>query len=257
MKQTILLFTAAFTFLLSYSALAQEYTIDMSSGKLILNELDRIAIEGTTGSKVVISTESKNGERDGRAEGLREISAMGLTDNTGIGLSAEKSGNEATVRQVSSSSNRSYVIKVPKGVSVYYEHSSWEGKTLKISNLESEIEVSANYNSIELENVKGPMSINTVYGQIDASFNQIPSAGAISLHSVYGNVDVSVPSSAKANFKLSTSYGKIFTDLDLKMEKESNGMRSLTNSKISGTLNGGGVDFSIKATYKNIYLRKK
>jgi hypothetical protein len=257
MKKTIVLLTAAFALLISYSTMAQEYAVDMSSGKLILNEVDRIEIEGTTGSKVLISTESKKTEEDSRAKGLREISANGLKDNTGIGLSAEKSGSTVTINQVSRSSNRAYTVKVPKGVSVYYEHSSWEGKTLRISNLESELEVSANYNSVELNNVKGPMSVNTVYGQIDATFDQVSQSNAISLHSVYGNVDVSVPASAKASFTLKTSYGKIFSDLDLVMKSESNGMRSLSNSNITGSLNGGGVDFSIKATYKNVYLRKK
>lgn len=237
--------------------LAQEYTADMSSGKLILTEVDRVEIEGTSGSKVVISTQGKKEEESERSEGLREISAMGMTDNTGIGLSAERSGNELTIRQVGRSSDRHYVVKVPKGVAVSYEHSSWEGKTLRIRNLESEIEVSANYNSVELENVTGPMAINSVYGHIDATFERVNQENPIMLHSVYDHVDVTVPAGTKADFKLSTSYGKIFTDLDLEMNSGSGGMRNISGNKVSGKLNGGGVDFSIKATYSNIYLRKK
>lgn len=256
MKKTILLFTLGLVFLASYTLSAQDYTIDMSSGKLILNEIDRVEIEGATGSQVVISTTPKEKREDERASGLREISASGLSDNTGIGLSVEKDGSTATVNQVSRHGSRTYTVKIPKGVSVYYEHSSWEGKTLHVRDLQSEIEVSANYNSVELENVSGPMAINTVYGQIDAVFKTAPQADAVSLHSVYGNVDVSVPSSTKADFTLSTSYGKIYTDLDLKMEKEANGLRAISSSKISGSLNGGGISFGIKSTYKNIYLRE-
>ncbi len=257
MKKVTLILSSLLFMIGAVNLSAQEYSVDMSSGKLILSEVDRIEIEGTTGSKVIFSTEAKNKKTDERASGLREISAGGLTDNTNIGLNAEKSGNELRVNQIGRSSNRRYVIKVPKGVSISYEHSSWEGKTLRIRDLESEIEVSANYNSVELENVSGPMSINTVYGSINATFNQVNQDNSITLHSVYGNVDVSVPTNTKANFKLASSYGKIYTDLDLKIENESGGMRSLSNSRIDGTLNGGGVGFSIKATYKNIYLRKK
>lgn len=255
MKKTIFLLTAAVFTLLTLRMTAQDYTIRMSEGKLILNEIDRVEIEGTTGSQLVISTESKEDRDDERAAGLKEISASGLSDNTGLGLSVEKEGSTAKVRQVGRNS-RHYLVKVPKGVSVYYEHSSWEGKTLAIRNLQSEIEVSANYNSIELENVTGPMAINTVYGQIDANFEKAPTANAVSLHSVYGNVDVSLPAGAKADLTLSTSYGKIFTDLDIEMKKEESGMREISSSKISGTLNGGGVDMRLKSTYKNIYLRK-
>ncbi len=255
MKKTIFLLTTAFVFLLNFSTQAQEYKLNMSEGKLILNEVDRVEIEGTTGSQVIISTEAREKKEDDRSKGLKEISASGLSDNTGLGLSVEKDGSTAKVNQVGRNS-RHYTVKIPKGVSVYYEHSSWEGKTLQIRNLQSEIEVSANYNSIELENVTGPMAINTVYGQIDAVFKSAPQSDAVSLHSVYGNVDVSVPASTKADLTLSTSYGKIFTDLDIQMKKEENGMRAISSSKISGTLNGGGVSMRLKSTYKNIYLRE-
>ncbi len=252
-----MLLTVGLALLAGINLHAQEYTVDMSSGKLIITEVDRVEIEGVSGTQIVFSTEAKDQEEDERSSGLKEISAMGLSDNTGIGLATEKSGNELTVRQIGRNSDRRYVIKVPKGVSVYYEHSSWEGKTLRIRNLESEIEVSANYNSVELENVTGPMAINTVYGHIDANFSRVNQENAIMLHSVYDHVDVTIPTNTKASFKLSSSYGKIFTDLDLDVEKGEGGLRSISSSKINGKLNGGGVDFSIKATYSNIYLRKK
>jgi DUF4097 and DUF4098 domain-containing protein YvlB len=255
MKKTIFLLTAAVFTLLTISLTAQDYTLNMSEGKLILNEINRVEIIGTTGSQVIISTEAKEDQKDERADGLREINASGLSDNTGLGLSVDKEGSSAKVSQVGRN-NRNYVIKVPRGVSVYYEHSSWEGKTLSIRNLQSEIEVSANYCSIELENVTGPMAINTVYGQIDATFEKAPQADAVSLHSVYGNVDVTLPAATKADLTLSTSYGKIFTDLDIEVKKEESGMREISSSKISGTLNGGGIDMRLKSTYKNIYLRK-
>ncbi len=257
MKKIRILLTAGMALLASLSLHAQEYAVDMSSGKLILSEVNRVEIEGTTGSQILFATESRNEEHHKRADGLREISAMGLTDNTGIGLSVEKSGAELTVKEVSRNSDTRYVVKVPKGVAVYYEHSSWEGKTLRIRDLESEIEVSANYNSIELDNVTGPMAINTVYGHIDATFSKVKQESPILLHSVYDHVDVSVPAGTKANFKLSTSYGKIYTDLDLEMDQGEGGLRPISSNKIEGTLNGGGVDFSIKATYSEIYLRKK
>jgi DUF4097 and DUF4098 domain-containing protein YvlB len=255
MKKTIFLLIVAVFSLLTLKLTAQEYTLNMSKGKLILNEVNRVEIIGTTGSQVIISTEAKDENKDERANGLREISASGLSDNTGLGLSVDQNGSTAKVNQVGRN-NRNYLVKVPKGVSVYYEHSSWEGKTLSIRDLHSEIEVSANYNSIELENVTGPMAINTVYGQIDATFEKAPEADAVSLHSVYGNVDVSLPANTRADLTLSTSYGKIFTDLDVEMKKEEGGLREISSSKISGTINGGGMDMRLKSTYKNIYLRK-
>ena len=160
------------------------------------------------------------------------------------------------MEQVSRKSSKKYTVLVPKGVSIYYEHSTYDGGKLHFSNMPNEIEVSANYNSILLEDVTGPLAINTVYGKIEGHFGKVNQEGSISLHSVYGLVDVALPASTKATVRLSSSYGEMFTDLDLQVEKGDK-MRKISSSKITGTLNGGGVDLNIKATYSNIYLRER
>ena len=101
------------------------------------------------------------------------------------------------------------------------------------------------------------MAINTVYGAIEADFTGVSLQKDVKLHSSYKHVDVTVPASIKADFRLNTSYGKMFTDLDLEMGTgDSGNLKEINPHKITGQLNGGGVDFSITATYKNIYLRK-
>ena len=101
------------------------------------------------------------------------------------------------------------------------------------------------------------MAINSVYGSIDANFSEVSIKDNISLYSVYDHVDVTVPKSIKADFRLNTSYGKMFTNLDLDVGSKDGNMKNLSNRKITGSFNGGGIDFSITATYKNIYLRKE
>lgn len=257
MNKITFLLGAALFLVCSLSLTAQEYSIDMNSGQLMIQEVNRVDIEGHSGSSIIISTEGYSKKEDKRADGLREINAMGYNDNTGIGLSAEKDGSTVYLNQISRSGGKRYTIKVPKGVSVNYEHSSWEGKTINIRNVEGEVEVSANYNQVKLENVTGPIAINTVYGGIDAVFGTLSSENDILLHSVYDDVDVTVATSAKAVFTLNTSFGRIYTDLKLEFERDKGKMRELTNKKIQGNLNGGGVNVKLKSTYKNIYLRSK
>lgn len=237
--------------------IAQEHTIKMSSGTLMIREVNRVNIVGHSGSNVIITSEGKTTKKDERADGLKEISAMGYSDNTGIGLAIKKHEDKVYLNQISTSDKNRYTIKVPASVTVNYEHSSWEGKTLNVTDFAGELDVSANYNNIKLVNVTGPMSVNTVFGGIEAIFESGVIDNGISLISVYQNVDVTMPSSTKANFRLKTSYGKIFTDLDLKFDNGEGKLRELTNMRIEGTLNGGGSSVSIKATYKNIYLRGK
>jgi len=248
-------FVVLFVCLLANGGWAQKsYSINMSSGRLVVNEVDRVTFTGNSSGKVVIETEGADNKENERAEGLREISASGLADNTGIGLSVRSNNGEKVISQVSRQSKQRYLIKVPAGVSVYYEHSTYHGKDIKLEDIASEVEISANYNSVNIKNASGPLTINSVYGHIEADFDQLQEN--VILHSVYDHVDIRLPASAKANVRLSTSYGKMYTDLDLETNTKE-GMRNISSNRITGLLNGGGVDLQLKATYDNIYLRKR
>ena len=249
--------TLAFTFILLGIATAQEYRLNKSSGKLIIREVDRVDIEGTNGSEIIFESDYRRKNSDGRAEGLKPINGFGLDDNTGIGLSVVDDGNEIEVRQISSSSKARYTIKVPKGVSVLVEHSTYHGKAVHFKNVKGEIEVSLLYNKVYLEGVTGPMAIKTVYGGIEAEFSELNQSGSISLYSVYDFVDVTIPPSSKANVTMSSPYGEMFTNIKIDLGEKGKEMRSISSKKIRGTINGGGVDFNLKSSYKNIYLRKK
>ena len=126
-----------------------------------------------------------------------------------------------------------------------------------IKNIESEIEVSTLHNGIKLENVTGPMTIKTVHGEIDANFgNNIKSP--ISLMSVHGLIDVTFPAAIKANVNLATSYGEMFVDPAIKIEMDQKSdWVTYGSNKISGKINGGGLDVTLSSTHGNIYLRKK
>lgn len=234
----------------------KEFTIDMASGKLSLKEINMVTIEGHAGSNVIIQIDQDDDEVNERAKGLKIINPGGLTDNTGIGLYLKKEGSDATLVALSMRADKAYVVKVPKGVSIYYEHSTHEGDDLNIKNVEGEVEVSARFNSVHLENVTGPLAINTIHGEIEAVFNSLPQGKSISLVSIHDDIDVTVPAGAKANFHLSSEHGEMYTDLDLQYEKEKN-LSRISSKKIDATYNGGGVDFTIRCDHADIYLRKK
>lgn len=148
---------------------------------------------------------------------MRAINGLGLDDNTGLGINVADKGN--VIRSVSSKKDEPPEIKilVPKGVIVFYEHSFQYGGEASFKNPENEIEISTHYNSVELENVTGPLIAKVIYGHIDVNFGQNVK-GPISLVSVYSHVDVTLPSTIKANLKLDTSYGEIFVAPEFKIE---------------------------------------
>jgi len=233
-----------------------QFKINQSSGKISFYEVNAVSFEGHSGNEILISPEDDDLEKPERAEGLKLISPAGIVDNSGIGLSVVTEGSETAVHQISSRSDTRYTVKVPAGVSIYYECTTHAGRTVMVQDLASELEISANFNSVELERVSGPLAISTVHGSIEADFTEISQDNSISLHSVHNHVDVSVPSDAKASFRLNTSWGEMFTDLDLDYGQRDD-LRQISSKKIAGKFNGGGVDFSLTSTHDDIYLRKK
>src|SRR5882672_1442617 len=219
-------------------ATAQDFKIAKNTGRLQIY-LGKVIVEGTTGNEIVFSSGDDNDhEKDKRADGLRAVNSLGLEDNTGLGINVVDKGNVVEVRQLKKMNSPEIKILVPKGVIVAYEHESQYGGEAKFKNLENESEVSANYNSVELENVTGPMTVKSVYGHVEADFNGNVK-GPISIVSVYGYVDVTLPQATKADIKMSTSYGEIYAAEEFKIEYEKQGDHMVRyDDKVSGKING-------------------
>ena len=207
-----------------------EYKIKISSGKLIVDHVNNVTFEGYNGNEIIISSLIKSNRNSSRAEGLRVINGLGLEDNTdGLGLSVEKNSGNITLQQVSRRASNKYIIKVPKGVAISYEHATHEGNSVTFRNIESEIEISTRHNDVKLENVTGPMTINTVHGKIEGSFANLNQKNPVAIASVHGLIDIALPKNTKANLRLKTSWGEILTNMDIAIERESSNTSSIKN----------------------------
>ena len=153
------------------AALAQEFKVAKSSGRLELN-IGRVTVEGYNGNEIIFSSKDHREKEDERANGLRAINSLGLEDNTGLGINVTDKGNVIEVNQLKKMNSPDVKIMVPKGFIVSFSFESQYGGTAAFKNMENEIEVSANYNSVELENVTGPLTVKTVYGHVEAELSQ-------------------------------------------------------------------------------------
>ncbi len=233
------------------AARAQEYKVAKSTGRLELH-IGRVTVEGHNGNEIVFSSRDSDKEKDPRADGLTSINSLGLKDNTGLGLNVSEKGDVVTVYNLKKNNSPDVKILVPKGVIVSFEHEGVNGGTAVFKNMENEIEVSAQYNSVELENVSGPLTIRTIYGHVEASLSANVK-DPISIVSVYGFVDVTLPAATKANLRMDTSYGEILVDPNFKIDFDSNS----DGDRVGGKLNGGGVNIDLSCNYGKVYLRKK
>lgn len=236
---------------------AQDYKMAVSNpaGKtLLIKEVNKVSVEAYDGTEIQIESGSRGG-RPERAEGLKPLSSRG-EDNTNIGLNVTTEGNEITIFQTAKREQGVFRIKVPKGMKIQIEHTGqWEGGKIEVYKVSTELEISGRYNSVYMEDVTGPALVNTVYGNVVANFSSLSQSGPTSLVSVYGNVDVTLPANTKANIVVKTPYGEAYSDMNIEFSKT--GEMKKLSSALEGTLNGGGVELELKASYDNVYLRKK
>ena len=238
----------------------KDHKTPMSSGTVNIIGIDDVVIEGYNGSEVIVSSMVEDVEEDNRSRGLKMLNSLGLDDNTGFGISVNKEGTNLNIRQISKSCSCDQVtIKVPNGVNVSVAHDNYNAERLRVKDISSELEITTNHHEVRLENVTGPMAVKTVYGAIEAVFSEVSQSGSVSLYSVYELVDVTVPGRSAMNISLSAPGGNVFSNIDVAItsnSKESSHGSCYAGTTIKGTVNGGGVDFSVKSAYEDVYFRQ-
>ena len=186
-----------------------------------------------------------------RAKGLKLVGDGG-TDNTNVGFSVVQDGSTLIVHNLRKDKKGEVYLPASKNISV---KSTWNGD-IEIDGFSGEIEADAQLNgSVKILNVNGPVTANSLNGELEITFGKVTQSSPISLYSTNGAVDVSLPSNTPANLALSTLNGNVYTDFEIKAE-EKDGMKSVLGRNIDASINGGGVKISMKSTNGNMYLRK-
>ncbi|MCB0658153.1 MAG: DUF4097 family beta strand repeat protein [Saprospiraceae bacterium] len=116
------------------------------------------------------------------------------------------------------------------------------------------LKVRATYGKVTIAERAGPMDIESTYGGITM---KLPSGydHDLKVQSGYSFVDLSVPKSKGYSVDLSSSYGEILSNLELKVDNKKDGMHELSKTHIQGDIGSGGPLIKVCATYQNIYLR--
>lgn len=250
----------------------KEYKLAKSGGKLILNNIPAMQIDGYDGKEIVLTVTANNnndplfstddtGKDDPRARGLTALNNNGF-DNTGLGLNITEKGTDAYVSSVSSLINDAEVqIKVPNNVALSINNSGWPAfvsgnKTITLNNIKSEITISAQFENFKLNNLIGPLSIKTFSGNIEIQLNK-EFKEPISAYTTSGFIDMTVPEDAKADLTVSTLQGVIYADKSLNLASGANVKNepaTVLRSEPLGitadtiTINGVGSAFSSPAT---------
>lgn len=258
MKKAIKLIAVVLMTFLVEQVTAQQYSHDLGNSPEMSVEFSvgqsDVIIEGHDSNEVIIENLDYE-EMPERAQGLRAL-YYSAEDNTGIGLSVEE--ENGTLRIIPASrDDGEYRIMVPNRVRLMLEQVNWGGGDFNVSNYQGEVEVLSKTGDILMVNVTGPITASSTSGDVEIKFSELSQANPTSISLVSGFIDITLPANSNANFGLSSISGEVYTDLDIELEGNSDNRMSRLGGggQINGTMNGGGVEVSLKSISGDIYLR--
>jgi hypothetical protein len=200
--------------------------------------------------------------RSPRADGMKRLDLPG---NSGLDVTEEN--NVINVRTDFPNRTSDLTLLVPR-------HSSLELKCtndgdINVEQLNGEIDAEDVNGSITLKDISGSVVANSVNGAVTVSLDRIDAAKPMSFSTLNGDIDVTLPDSLRANVRLKTDHGDIFSDFEVKLEaqvhvsegasgRQKDGTYHLRFDRtLRGTINGGGPEFQFTTFNGQIYLRKK
>jgi hypothetical protein len=246
-----------------------------------------VTISGTNRKDVLIEARSSD-ERRGRGRGrggliiadggggIRILRGRGGNDSdsdtTGLrrltqpgGFEVEEHNNEVSVASGPRNRGSDFTIQVP--TRTHLKLAALNDGPIIVENVEGEIEVQNQNESVTLTNVAGSVVANAHNGKVKVIMTRLTAEKAMGFTSFNGDVDVTLPAAAKANLKMRSDHGEIFTDFDVQIRpatpappqgarRGDGGFRLDVNQSIQGAVNGGGPEFELRTFNGNIYLRK-
>ncbi|MEE9363452.1 MAG: hypothetical protein V3U92_12720 [Cellulophaga sp.] len=157
-------------------------------------------------------------------------------------------------------SDESYEIKVPNTVSLNWNTSKcsknknvfYNSKTSSLSNFSEEVTITSTLNNLLLQDVSGPVSINSIGGNVTVEFDKKTPSQLYSIYTNNGFIDITLPSTS--NLIVDAKGNSIFSNLDFNIlsEEENSGVQEM---KLQ--LKSGKVKMKLNASLGDIYLRKK
>lgn len=252
-----------------------------------------ITVTPSTGKDVVvIADDTIVTTRDGR-----EVSVPQRPETAGLrrltqrsGLKIEEQNNVMSIVSSRYMGGGQMTIQVP--VRTNLKLSMVNGAGIHVEGIDGEIEVTSVNAAIQLTDVVGTIVAHTTNGNVRVTLKQVTPEKPMSFTSFNGHVDVTLPAAVKANLKLRSDHGEVYTDFAVRIQRQHTtstsiqvppappappapptqganapspppnpprgwrGTRVEVDASIHGTINGGGPEFVLRTFNGDVYLRK-
>lgn len=226
------------------------------NGKLIMDVLyGSISVSGYRGNEVIITATPRNNDINQAKEGIKRYL------NRTIDFFVEENKNQ--IRIIANSViTVDYEIKVPYNFSL--KLTAENRGDIYVKNVTGSFEISNENGSITLEEISGSVSADALNKDVTVKFKKVDPSAAMAFSSLNGDINVTFPKDFKANLKIKTDLGEVFTDFDIKTLKEkAKPIKTVekkftvkTENWIIGSVNGGGPEFLFKTYNGDIIIKQ-
>lgn len=214
----------------------------------------------------------------GRKEGLKKLGKKYENSEYGIYFLIEQKDGELIFKDqnpdkgqfVMLGYNEHYEIKIPNSIKLEWKTDQCDADTSKkqrsrffyhsdpssLSNFSGEVDIESTLTNIRLKDVTGPVTINTIGGNVTVEFDKKKPQKLYSIYSNNGFIDFQIPTSSSLTIDAEGKYVYSDVDFDILSEKEENDFGHIkTTMKLK--LGSGKTKMKLNAGYGNIYLRKQ
>ena len=240
----------------------KEVIVEARTRGKMLQELRSRGIRNIIEDKVreKMEQELKEKKKEAKTEGMQRIQIP-----KGTGLEAAEENNVMKVEVSSLKQTVDLIIQVPYSTSLQLDaHTNGD---IVVENVKGEIEVDHHNGELKFTAISGAVVAHTFNGHILVTFTEVNPDKPMSFSTWNGDIDVTFPSNIKANVKMKSERGEIYTDYDIQLDKtpqkvEKDSRKEGGKYKISfekyilGTINGGGPEYQFNTYNGDILIRK-
>ncbi len=225
-----------------------------------------ITIKGYNGKEVLVEAQLRSNnlfddeEENPKAKGLKRIRL------TSTGLSVEEEDNVMSVNTESWRRTIDLRIQVPQKTSL--KLTCVNHGDIEVENIEGEIEINNVNGAVTLTNISGAVVAHALNKDLTVTFKEVDPKKSMSFSSLNGDIDVTFPKNLKANLKLKTDNGDIFSDFDISKQEANREIIEENTRKKGGKyrirmedaivvkVNGGGQEILFKTFNGDVIVRK-
>ncbi len=226
---------------------------------LVVNQVQgSVAVRGYNGKDAIIEG-SHVGERRRDSDGH---GGMHRIDQPG-GMDITENDNTITIHgDFMHSSN--ITVQVPVETSLKLK--TVNGGKISVEGVSGDVEADNTNGSVVVTDVSGSVVASSTNGKVTVSLTKVTPNKSMSFSSMNGTVDVTLPADTKANLRMRTDNGEIWSDFDVKVDgaRPSQSIdtreghhRIRIDKTIYGSINGGGPEIQLVTFNGSIFLRKK